>query len=138
MSQARRILATSGSPTEGGWVNRFMLNATTGAVAGAVAGAAASAWRQPPGRTIGGGRMAQMGMSMGLLSKGAILFGTVGAAFAIGESTAEAFTGHPGPVAAGLGGAFAGLVLGIPAKTPQAMAGGALALGASMFIVDIA
>ena len=138
MSQVRRILATSGSPTEGGWANRLLLNATTGAVAGAVAGAAASAWRQPPGRVLGGGRMAQMGTSMALLTKGAVLFGTVGAAFAIGESTAEAFTGHPGPVAAGLGGAFAGMVLGMPAKTPQAMMGGAFALGAAMFIVDIA
>ena len=39
MSQVTRILATSGSPTEGGWANRVMLNASTGAVAGAVAGA---------------------------------------------------------------------------------------------------
>ena len=82
--------------------------------------------------------MAQMSTSIAMLTKGAVLFGTIGAAFAVGESTAEAFTGHPGPVAAGLGGAFAGLVLGMPAKTPQAMAGGAFALGAAMFVVDIA
>lgn len=119
-------------------MNRVMLNSTTGAVAGAVAGAMASAWRQPPGKILGGGRATQMSSTLGFLSRGAVLFGTVGAAFAIGESTAEAFTGHPGPVAAGLGGAFAGMVLGIPARTPQAMAGGALALGASMFIVDLA
>ena len=119
-------------------MNRLMINSTCGAVTGAVAGAVASAWRQPPGRVLGGSRAAQMSTTLGFLSRGAVLFGTVGAAFAIGESTAEAFTGHPGPVAAGLGGAFAGLVLGVPARTPQAMAGGALALGASMFIVDLA
>ena len=123
-------------PTEGGWFRRVMLNTGSGVVCGAIAGAASSAWRQAPGaRAVGGGRAGQLSFAMTNLTQGALLFGTVGAAFAMGESTAEAFTGQPGPVAAGLGGLMAGAVLGMPSKSPRGVAGGAALLGALSFIM---
>lgn len=82
-----------------------------------------------------GGRAGQATFALQNLTKGALLFGTVGASFAIGESTAEAFTGNHGPVAAGMGGMFAGAILGMPSQTPRGVAGGALLLGALSFIM---
>ena len=123
-------------PTEGGWARRVALNTGGGVVFGAIAGAARSAWRQAPGgRVVGGGRVGQASFALTNLTQGALMFGTVGASFAVGESTAEAFTGNHGPVAAGMGGAFAGAVLGMPSKSPRGVAGGALLLGALSFIM---
>jgi hypothetical protein len=124
-------------PTEGGWTRRAALNTGSGVVFGAIAGAARSAWQQAPGRIAGlGGRAGQASFAVQNLTKGALLFGTVGASFAIGESTAEAFTGNHGPVAAGLGGMFAGAILGMPSKSPRGVAGGALLLGGLSFIMQ--
>jgi hypothetical protein len=123
-------------PTEGGWFRRVMLNTGSGVTFGAIAGAAASAWKQAPGtRVVGGGRAGQASFALQNLTQGALLFGTVGASFAIGESTAEAFTGSHGAVAAGMGGAFAGAVLGMPSKSPRGVVGGAALLGALSFVM---
>ena len=131
-----RILCTSQSPVEGGWFRRVMLNTGSGVVCGAIAGAALSAWRQAPGNlNKAGGRGGQFAFALQNLSQGALLFGTIGAAFAVGESSAEAFTGNHGPVAAGMGGAFAGAVMGMTTKTPRGVAGGAFLLGSMSFIM---
>ena len=124
-----------GLPAPTDTINRASQNVVAGVAAGGVAGAIQSAWLQSPGQ--GGGRFAQASLFFGRWRRAALVFGGVGATFAIAESATEEFTGGRGPVAAGIGGLFAGSVLGLPAKSARACAGGALLLGSAAFLCEL-
>ena len=121
--------------TEEGCATRFGAGALSGAIAGGIFGAVASAWQQNPAELAG--RAATLKRTNALLARYAGLFGVVGATYGAGTCFGEAVTGGKGPVSAAIGGALAGLVLGVPAQSVRAGCGAAFAMASASAAADI-
>ena len=121
--------------TEEGCVTRFGAGALSGVVAGVIYGGINSAWTQNPAYLAG--RKATLRHTNMLIGRYAGLFGVVGATYGAGSCFGEAVTGGKGAVSAGIGGALAGAVLGIPAQSVRIGCGAAAAMAAASALADI-